>query len=135
MYGGIINEMGKMIGVGKFDLARESATSPKSIEEGGVCEGLFLYGPGKYGGEAIFVPRSPGMEGEEDDGYLIGFVHDETNGYQNKPPPTVQMLTCHGALMLYGVQKLTQVVFFLNMGWIDFSCHDVVSEIVIMTLN
>lgn len=80
MYGAIINEMGKMIGVGKFDLARESATSPKSIEEGGDCEGLFLYGPGKYGGEAIFVPRSPGMEGEEDDGYLIGFVHDETNG-------------------------------------------------------
>ncbi|KAG0556078.1 hypothetical protein KC19_11G024200 [Ceratodon purpureus] len=80
MYGGTINEMGKMYGVAKFDLTKEPATNPKSIEEGGDCEGLYVYGPGKYGGEAIFVPRNPGMEGPEDDGYLIGFVHDEING-------------------------------------------------------
>lgn len=73
--------MGKMLGVGKFDLSREPETNPKSLEEGGDCEGSFVYGPGKFGGEAIFVPRNPGMEGSsEDDGYLIGFVHDENEG-------------------------------------------------------
>lgn len=33
------------------------------------------YGEGRYGGEAVFVPR-PGAT-EEDDGWLMGFVHDE----------------------------------------------------------
>ena len=32
------------------------------------------------GSEAIFVPREPGITSEEDDGYLIFFVHDEANG-------------------------------------------------------
>jgi len=70
-----------MLGVGKFHLTKEPEANPKSLEEGGDCEALFVYGPGKFGGEAIFVPRNPGMKaGSEDDGYLIGFVHDENNG-------------------------------------------------------
>lgn len=80
MYASIIDVSGKMLGVGKFDLSKEPDASPKSLLEGGDCEGTFIYGPGKFGGEAIFVPRSPDTGGSEDDGYLIGFVHDEING-------------------------------------------------------
>ena len=76
-----MNGTGRFIGVGKFDLTREPAAHPKSVEEGGDCEAIYFYGPGKYGGEAVFVPRKPGIEGPEDDGYLIVFVHDETTGY------------------------------------------------------
>lgn len=62
---------GKILGnsIGKFDLTKEPETNPKSLEEGGDCEGSFVYGPGKFGGEAVFVPRNPGMKGSEDDGY------------------------------------------------------------------
>jgi carotenoid cleavage dioxygenase len=81
MYGAIMDYTGsKVLGVGKFDLTKEPETNPKSLEEGGDCEGSFVYGPGKFGGEAIFVPRNPGMKGSEDDGYLIVFVHDENDG-------------------------------------------------------
>jgi carotenoid cleavage dioxygenase-like enzyme len=38
-------------------------------------------GPDRFGSEAIFVPKQPGVSGEEDDGYLIFFVHDENTGY------------------------------------------------------
>ena len=102
-----MNEMTKMMGVGKFNLTKEPATNPKSIEEGGDCEGLFVYGPGKYGGECIFVPRKPGMEGPEDDGYLIGFVHDEITGYQNKPPSTSDMLISYEILLSCRKGKFT----------------------------
>ena len=41
--------------------------------------GEIHYGPGKLGGECVFVERarSHGGTGAEDDGYLVGFVHDE----------------------------------------------------------
>ncbi|XP_024360877.1 carotenoid 9,10(9',10')-cleavage dioxygenase isoform X1 [Physcomitrium patens] len=77
MYGAIMDKESKMVGVGKFDLLKEPEVNPKSLEEGGDIEGVFLYGPGRFGGEAIFVPRNPGRDGPEDDGYLIVFVHDE----------------------------------------------------------
>lgn len=35
----------------------------------------FMYGDGKYGGEPFFVPNSE--REEEDDGYILVFVHDE----------------------------------------------------------
>ncbi|KAL2473805.1 putative 9-cis-epoxycarotenoid dioxygenase NCED5 [Forsythia ovata] len=34
----------------------------------------FIYGDEKYGGEPYFVPN---WDGEEDDGYILSFVHDE----------------------------------------------------------
>ncbi|KAA0067468.1 carotenoid 9,10(9',10')-cleavage dioxygenase 1 isoform X2 [Cucumis melo var. makuwa] len=37
-------------------------------------------GPCRFGSEAIFVPCVPGTTSEEDDGYLILFVHDEHTG-------------------------------------------------------
>lgn len=36
----------------------------------------YLYGDEKYGGEPLFLPNP---EGEEDDGYILTFVHDEKN--------------------------------------------------------
>lgn len=40
----------------------------------------FLYGDRRYGGEPFFVPRDPAGSESEDDGYIIGFVHDERTG-------------------------------------------------------
>ena len=44
--------------------------------------GEIRYGPGRMGGECLFVERarSAGGTGAEDDGYLVGFVHDERSG-------------------------------------------------------
>lgn len=36
----------------------------------------FFYGDHKYGGEPLFLPRTPNSE-NEDDGYILAFVHDE----------------------------------------------------------
>ena len=37
----------------------------------------FNYGDYRFGGEAVFAPRVNATT--EDDGYLISFIHDETN--------------------------------------------------------
>src|SRR5690606_26212443 len=43
----------------------------------------YAFGPGRHGSEAPFAPRGGGWDvpgggaGDEDDGYVIGFVHDE----------------------------------------------------------
>ncbi|PSS28981.1 9-cis-epoxycarotenoid dioxygenase [Actinidia chinensis var. chinensis] len=50
------------------------------IETGKVEK--FLYGDGRYGGEPYFVPTDPNSD-REDDGYIIGFVHDE-NTWQSE---------------------------------------------------
>ncbi|KAL5564238.1 hypothetical protein UlMin_027402 [Ulmus minor] len=36
----------------------------------------FIYGEERYGGEPLFLPRDPNSE-EEDDGYILTFVHNE----------------------------------------------------------
>ena len=36
----------------------------------------FIYGDQRYGGEPLFLPKDPCSE-EEDDGYILAFVHDE----------------------------------------------------------
>lgn len=66
------------MGVAKYDLRMEpSPTESRELKPGGNLAGVFHYGPGRAGGEAIFVPCRPGIDGPEDDGYLISFVHDE----------------------------------------------------------
>lgn len=37
----------------------------------------FMYGEERFGGEPLFLPRENGEGGEEDDGYILAFVHDE----------------------------------------------------------
>lgn len=79
-YGLVFDEKHRGCGIAKYNLLREPRFGLGATEVGGNLEGLFVYGPGRFGGEAIFVPRSTEPEIEEDDGYLITFVHDENNG-------------------------------------------------------
>ncbi|KMZ65422.1 Nine-cis-epoxycarotenoid dioxygenase 3 [Zostera marina] len=37
----------------------------------------YMYGEERYGGEPFFVPNETGIEGKEDDGYILTYVHDE----------------------------------------------------------
>ncbi|XP_047978502.1 probable carotenoid cleavage dioxygenase 4, chloroplastic [Salvia hispanica] len=70
--------LGKQTGIGvvKLDL---------SMEGGEECTvASRLYGPGCYGGEPFFVARDPeNSAAEEDDGYLVTYVHDE-NAQESK---------------------------------------------------
>lgn len=52
----------------------------EKLEVGGNVQGLYELGRGKFGSEAVYIPRVPGTESEEDDGYLVLFVHDENAG-------------------------------------------------------
>ncbi|XP_010532802.1 PREDICTED: 9-cis-epoxycarotenoid dioxygenase NCED6, chloroplastic [Tarenaya hassleriana] len=53
-----------------------SGIAKVDLENGAVSE--FRYGTQRFGGEPFFVPAKNGdEEGEEDDGFLIGFVRDE----------------------------------------------------------
>nr|QPZ56427.1 carotenoid 9,10(9',10')-cleavage dioxygenase 1 [Curcuma alismatifolia] len=80
VYGTILDSIAKVTGIIKFDLHLEPETGKKKLEVGGNIKGIFDLGPGRYGSEAIFVPRQSGITSEEDDGYLIFFVHDENTG-------------------------------------------------------
>ncbi|XP_060217295.1 carotenoid 9,10(9',10')-cleavage dioxygenase 1-like [Lycium barbarum] len=80
VYGTTLNSIAKVTGIIKFDLHAEPETGKSQLEVGGNVQGIFDLGPGRFGSEAVFVPRQPGTECEEDDGYLIFFVHDENTG-------------------------------------------------------
>lgn len=80
VYGTILDSIAKVQGIVKFDLHAEPDTSKTKLEVGGTIQCIFDLGPGRYGSEAIFVPREPGTAAEEDDGFLIFFVHDENIG-------------------------------------------------------
>lgn len=69
-----------MTGIIKFDLHAEPDTGKTKLEVGGNVLGIYDLGPGRFGSEAVFVPRVPGITSEEDDGYLIFFAHDENTG-------------------------------------------------------
>nr|QIS62326.1 carotenoid cleavage dioxygenase 1 [Crocus sativus] len=80
VYGTILDNITKVKGIIKFDLHAEPEAGKKKLEVGGNVQGIFDLGPGRYGSEAVFVPRERGIKSEEDDGYLIFFVHDENTG-------------------------------------------------------
>nr|AXQ60417.1 carotenoid cleavage dioxygenase 1 [Osmanthus fragrans] len=80
VYGTTLDKIAKVTGIIKFDLHAEPETGKENLEVGGNVKGIFDLGPGRFGSEAVFVPRYPGMTSEEDDGYLIFFVHDENTG-------------------------------------------------------
>ncbi|GJM95022.1 hypothetical protein PR202_ga11715 [Eleusine coracana subsp. coracana] len=79
VYCTILDSIAKVTGIIKFDLHAEPESGKKELEVGGNVKGIYDLGPGRFGSEAIFVPK-PGLSGEEDDGYLIFFVHDENTG-------------------------------------------------------
>uniref|UniRef100_A0ACD5WA74 Uncharacterized protein n=1 Tax=Avena sativa TaxID=4498 RepID=A0ACD5WA74_AVESA len=80
VYCTILDSIAKVTGIIKFDLHAEPEGGKKQLEAGGNVCGVYDLGPGRYGSEAVFVPKEPGVAGEEDDGYLIFFVHDENTG-------------------------------------------------------
>ncbi|KAL6981221.1 Dixin [Sarracenia purpurea var. burkii] len=80
VYGTILDSIAKVTGIIKFDLHAEPEPGKTKLEVGGNVQGIFDLGPDRFGSEAVFVPREPGITSEEDDGYLIFFVHDEVNG-------------------------------------------------------
>lgn len=63
----------KVSGIAKVDL--HASGSP---EEDVVAK--FMYSPGCYGGEPMFVPRSSDPAAAEDDGYVLTFMHNENTG-------------------------------------------------------
>ncbi|XP_073303638.1 probable carotenoid cleavage dioxygenase 4, chloroplastic [Primulina huaijiensis] len=69
IYAALGAPMPKISGVVKIDSSLSTADSDD------CTVASRLYGPKCYGGEAIFVPNDP--ETEEDDGYLVTFVHNE----------------------------------------------------------
>jgi len=77
VYGTILDSIAKVTGIIKFDLHAEAETGKRMLEVGGNIKGIYDLGEGRYGSEAIYVPRETA---EEDDGYLIFFVHDENTG-------------------------------------------------------
>eukprot|EP00252_Welwitschia_mirabilis_P018991 TRINITY_DN4279_c0_g1_i1.p1 TRINITY_DN4279_c0_g1~~TRINITY_DN4279_c0_g1_i1.p1 ORF type:complete len:557 (+),score=58.52 TRINITY_DN4279_c0_g1_i1:179-1849(+) len=80
VYGTVFENITQIVGVVKFDLKAEPEAGKTKIEVGGNVVGVFCFGPGRFGSEAIFVPRKSTTDIDEDDGYLICFVHDENTG-------------------------------------------------------
>ncbi|CAH8276077.1 unnamed protein product [Arabidopsis lyrata] len=76
VYAAIGDPMPKISGVVKLDVSkgdRDDCTVARR-----------MYGKGCYGGEPFFVARDPGNpEAEEDDGYVVTYVHDEVTGESN----------------------------------------------------
>ncbi|GLT81013.1 hypothetical protein SLA2020_524210 [Shorea laevis] len=70
VYAAIGDPLPKFTGVVKLDL------SNGECHEGTVA--TRIYGPGCYGGEPFFVAKEPdNPEADEDDGYVVSYVHDE----------------------------------------------------------
>ncbi|KAH7435730.1 hypothetical protein KP509_06G077400 [Ceratopteris richardii] len=76
----------KVSGIAKIDL---QAHKPGDDQQGnaGSSDGVdnirvtkFWYPPNCYGGEPMFVPRSSDPSSEEDDGFLLTFMHNENTG-------------------------------------------------------
>ncbi|CAN1342484.1 Carotenoid 9,10(9',10')-cleavage dioxygenase 1 [Linum perenne] len=85
VYGTILdsNNIATVTGIVKIDLHGEPEQPEKTkLEVGGNITGIFEFGNGRFGSEAVYVPKVPGSftSEEEDDGYLICFVHDKNTG-------------------------------------------------------
>ncbi|KZV45235.1 Nine-cis-epoxycarotenoid dioxygenase 4 [Dorcoceras hygrometricum] len=75
VYGAIGDPMPKISGVVKLDVS----VSGGDRRDCTVASRLF--GPGCFGGEPFFVARDPdNPNAEEDDGYLVTYLHNENNG-------------------------------------------------------
>lgn len=75
MYAAVGDPMPKISGVVKLDI---------SVSEGDRRDCIVasrMYGPRCFGGEPFFVAREPdNPEADEDDGFLVSYVHDENIG-------------------------------------------------------
>ncbi|GJP34663.1 hypothetical protein CLOM_g19077 [Closterium sp. NIES-68] len=66
----------RICGVAKIDLSEAPDLTAPYYTVGGCVSGFFNHGPGRFGSEPVFVPRSNEPGAEEDDGYVLSFVHD-----------------------------------------------------------
>ncbi|OMP02214.1 Carotenoid oxygenase [Corchorus olitorius] len=74
VYSGVGEPMPKICGVVKLDVAKGELEEECTVASR-------MYGAGCYGGEPFFVAKEPeNPEAEEDDGYLLSYVHDENRG-------------------------------------------------------
>lgn len=75
VYAAVGDPMPKVSGVVKLDI---------SVAEGDRRDCIVasrLYGPGGFGGEPFFVAKEPNNpNADEDDGYVVSYVHDEKTG-------------------------------------------------------
>ncbi|KAK1563577.1 hypothetical protein Q3G72_029441 [Acer saccharum] len=70
VYAAVGDPLPKISGVVKLDVSKG--------ERQECIVATRLYGGACYGGEPIFVPKQPdNPEADEDDGYVVSFVHDE----------------------------------------------------------
>ncbi|GAB4838577.1 Probable carotenoid cleavage dioxygenase 4, chloroplastic [Ancistrocladus abbreviatus] len=77
VYAAVGDPMPKISGVVKLDVTVGEAGDRRECTVASR-----MYGPGCYGGEPFFVarnPEDPSAE-EEDDGYVVSYVHDEKSG-------------------------------------------------------
>ncbi|CAM6088223.1 unnamed protein product [Calypogeia fissa] len=78
VYTGIFQDTTRIIGVVKYDLTLEPKLGEGKPKVGGNIAGLFWHGHKRAGSEPVFVPKNHGREGDEDEGYLLTFVFDES---------------------------------------------------------
>ncbi|KAI9083937.1 hypothetical protein K1719_034195 [Acacia pycnantha] len=74
VYAAVGDPMPKISGVVKLDVSRGEERRDCTV-------GCRMFGEGCYGGEPFFVARDiEDQEAEEDDGYVVTYVHDENKG-------------------------------------------------------
>ena len=75
VYAGVGDPMPKISGVVKLDLSKGDQREDCTVASR-------MYGKGCYGGEPFFVAReaAENLDAEEDDGYVVSYVHDENTG-------------------------------------------------------
>lgn len=64
-------------GIAKFDLTAEPELGEEELQVGGNVAGVVWHGSKRYGSDPIYVPKHPGREVDEDDGYVLCFLFDE----------------------------------------------------------
>ncbi|XP_071698246.1 probable carotenoid cleavage dioxygenase 4, chloroplastic [Rutidosis leptorrhynchoides] len=75
VYCGVGDPMPKISGVVKLDVSQSELDRRECI----VASRMF--GPGCFGGEPFFVAREPeNPDADEDDGYVVSYVHNENTG-------------------------------------------------------
>ncbi|KAM7252085.1 hypothetical protein ACFE04_023968 [Oxalis oulophora] len=73
IYAAVGDPMPKISGIVKLDVSKAGM--------GDCTVASRMFGEGCYGGEPFFVAREPeNPEAEEDDGYVVSYVHDERRG-------------------------------------------------------
>ncbi|KAA3460382.1 putative carotenoid cleavage dioxygenase 4, chloroplastic [Gossypium australe] len=73
VYAAVGDPMPKIAGVVKLDVSKG--------ERQECTVGSRMYGPGCFGGEPFFVAKEPqNPEADEDDGYVVSYVHNENTG-------------------------------------------------------